>query len=85
MTSGKRALSRGISSCLVWQHLIIAGVSQRFVLQVYGLECPACDRRRLIFWPMNGRVVLSMVSDVLLLTPTGHATCEERFSKMSGA
>lgn len=48
--------------------LIIAGVSQRFVPQVYGLERPGRDRLALIFWLMNGSLVLNMVSYVLLLT-----------------
>ena len=48
--------------------LIIAGVSQRFVPQVYGLKRPTADRRNLIFWPMNGSLALNIVSYVLLLT-----------------
>ena len=48
--------------------LIIAGVSQRFVPQVYGLERPSRDRQALIFWLMNGSLVLNIVSYVLLLT-----------------
>lgn len=48
--------------------LIIAGVSQRFVPQVYGLTRPARDRQNLIFWLMNGSLVLNIVSYVLLLT-----------------
>ena len=48
--------------------LIIAGVSQRFVPQVYGLRRPARDRQNLIFWLMNGSLVLNIVSYVLLLT-----------------
>jgi len=48
--------------------LIIAGVSQRFVPQVYGLARPARGRRNLIFWLMNGSLVLNIVSFVLLLT-----------------
>ena len=47
--------------------LIIAGVSQRFVPQVYGLERPSHDRRNLIFWLMNGSLVLNIISYVLLL------------------
>ncbi|MGC1648914.1 MAG: NnrS family protein [Candidatus Sulfotelmatobacter sp.] len=48
--------------------LIIAGVSQRFVPQVYGLERPARDRHNLIFWLINGSLILNIVSYVLLLT-----------------
>ncbi|MBZ5652644.1 MAG: NnrS family protein [Acidobacteriia bacterium] len=48
--------------------LIIAGVSQRFVPQVYGLEHPVRDRQTLIFWLINGSLVLNIVSYVLLLT-----------------
>jgi hypothetical protein len=48
--------------------LIIAGVSQRFVPQVYGLERPVHDRQTLIFWLINGSLVLNIVSYVLLLT-----------------
>jgi len=48
--------------------LIIAGVSQRFVPQVYGLERPSHDRQGLIFWLMNGGLALNIVSYVLLLT-----------------
>jgi hypothetical protein len=47
--------------------LIIAGVSQRFVPQVYGLERPAHQRRNLIFWLMNGSLALNIISYVLLL------------------
>jgi len=48
--------------------LIIAGVSQRFVPQVYGLERSGRDRQALIFWLMNGSLVLNIISYVLLLT-----------------
>jgi len=48
--------------------LIIAGVSQRFVPQVYGLGRPPRDRQGLIFWLMNGSLVLSIASYVLLFT-----------------
>ena len=48
--------------------LIIAGVSQRLVPQVYGLERRARDRQTLIFWLINGSLVLNIVSYVLLLT-----------------
>lgn len=48
--------------------LIIAGVSQRFVPQVYGLPKPAHDRHALIFWLMNGGLILNIASYVLLLT-----------------
>jgi hypothetical protein len=47
--------------------LIIAGVSQRFVPQVYGLERPSHDRRNLVFWLMNGSLILNIISYVLLL------------------
>jgi hypothetical protein len=48
--------------------LIIAGVSQRFVPQVYGLTRSGRDHQGLIFWLMNGSLVLNMISYVLLLT-----------------
>ena len=48
--------------------LIIAGVSQRFVPQVYGLATSAHDRQRLIFGLINGSLILNIVSYVLLLT-----------------
>jgi hypothetical protein len=48
--------------------LIIAGVSQRFVPQVYGLARPARDRQSLIFWLINGSLILNILSYVLLLT-----------------
>jgi len=48
--------------------LIIAGVSQRFVPQVYGLKRSGRDRLALIFWLMNGSLVLNVISYVLLLT-----------------
>ena len=48
--------------------LIIAGVSQRFVPQVYGLARPAHGRQNLIFWLMNGSLVLNIASYVMLLT-----------------
>lgn len=48
--------------------LIIAGVSQRFVPQVYGLGKATPDRQNTIFWLMNGSLVLGMASYVLLLT-----------------
>ena len=47
--------------------LIIAGVSQRFVPQVYGLQRKARDRQSMIFWLMNGSLVLNVASYVLLL------------------
>jgi hypothetical protein len=46
--------------------LIIAGVSQRFVPVVYGLGNPKRDRQRLIFWLINGSLVLDAASYVLL-------------------
>jgi hypothetical protein len=48
--------------------LIIAGVSQRFVPHVYGLGKPARDRQPLIFWLINGGLLLNIISYVLLLT-----------------
>ena len=54
--------------------LIIAGVSQRFVPQVYGLGKPSHDRQAVIFWLMNGSLILNIVSYVLLLK-TGSVYC----------
>lgn len=48
--------------------LIIAGVSQRFVPAVYGLGRPRHDRQKLIFWLMNGSLLLDIASYVALLT-----------------
>ena len=48
--------------------LIIAGVSQRFVPQVYGLLPPKRDRLKLIFWIMTGSLLLNVTSYLLLLT-----------------
>jgi hypothetical protein len=48
--------------------LIIAGVSQRFVPQVYGLQRRGRDRQSLIFWLMNASLLLNIASYVLLLT-----------------
>ena len=48
--------------------LIIAGVSQRFVPQVYGLKRCGRDRQSKIFWLINGSLVLNIISYVLLLT-----------------
>src|SRR5579883_172242 len=48
--------------------LIIAGVSQRFVPHVYGLGKPVRDRQKLIFWLMNGSLILNIASYVLFLT-----------------
>ncbi len=48
--------------------LIIAGVSQRFVPLVYNLARPRRDRQKLIFWLMNGSLILDVVSYVLLLS-----------------
>lgn len=48
--------------------LIIAGVSQRFVPQVYGVGKPARDRQKLIFWLINGSLLLNVISYLLLLT-----------------
>ncbi len=48
--------------------LIIAGVSQRFVPLVYGLKRPKKDRNSLIFFLMNGALVLNVISYVAVLT-----------------
>ena len=48
--------------------LIIAGVSQRFVPVVYGLGSPAKDRQTLLFWLINGSLLLDITSYVLVLT-----------------
>jgi hypothetical protein len=48
--------------------LIIAGVSQRFVPQVYGLARTGRDRQSLIYGLMNGSLALNIVAYVLLLT-----------------
>ena len=48
--------------------LIIAGVSQRFVPHVYGLGKPEHDRQTLIFWLINGSLLLNIISYELLLT-----------------
>lgn len=48
--------------------LIIAGVSQRFIPAVYGLDRPKRDHARLIFWLMNGSLALDVASYLLLLT-----------------
>jgi len=47
--------------------LIIAGVSQRFVPQVYGLTRSGRDHQRLIFWLMNGSLVLNMISTAVMI------------------
>lgn len=48
--------------------LIIAGVSQRFVPVVYGLPRPRRDRLNLIFWLMNGSLLLNVGCYVGLLS-----------------
>jgi len=48
--------------------LIIAGVSQRFVPAVYGLGSPKRDHQTLIFWLINGSLVLDVVSYELVFT-----------------
>ncbi|HZT70418.1 MAG TPA: NnrS family protein [Terriglobia bacterium] len=53
--------------------LIIAGVSQRFVPVVYGLGKPERDHQRLIFWLMNGSLLLDIASYVALFM-TGSRT-----------
>jgi hypothetical protein len=47
--------------------LIIAGVSQRFVPQVYGLTSPRRNYEKSIFWIINGSLILNIASYVLLL------------------
>lgn len=47
--------------------LIIAGVSQRFIPSVYGLGAPKHDRLSLIWWLMNGSLVLAVASYLLTL------------------
>jgi NnrS protein len=47
--------------------LIIAGVSQRFIPAVYGLARPSRDRQRLIFWLMNGSLLLGVATYVLVV------------------
>jgi hypothetical protein len=51
--------------------LIIAGVSQRFVPTVYGLGKPRRDRQTLIFYLINGALLLDIASYVLFFS-TGH-------------
>ncbi len=46
--------------------VVIAGVSQRFVPRVFGLGNPKHDRLNVIFWLMNGSLVLDIVSYWLL-------------------
>jgi len=58
---------RGIQ-LLGFAALIIAGVSQRFVPHVYGLGKPDHDRQTLIFWLINGSLLLNIVSYVMLLS-----------------
>ena len=48
--------------------LIIAGVSQRFVPLVYGLERPKRDRQMLIFTLINASLLLDIASYVAVLT-----------------
>ena len=48
--------------------LIIAGVSQRFVPMVYGLERPKRDRQMLIFGLINFSLLLDIFSYVAVLT-----------------
>jgi hypothetical protein len=47
--------------------LIIAGVSQRFVPQVYGLRPPRRDYFKSIFWLINGSLMMNIASYALLL------------------
>ena len=48
--------------------LIIAGVSQRFVPTVYGLGRPHRDRQTLIFYLINGALLLDVASYVLFFS-----------------
>jgi hypothetical protein len=48
--------------------LIIAGVSQRFVPAVYGLGHPPRDRQNLIFWLINGSLVLDVACYLAFFT-----------------
>jgi hypothetical protein len=48
--------------------LIIAGVSQRFVPTVYGLGKPRRDRQTLIFYLINGALLLDVASYVLFFS-----------------
>lgn len=48
--------------------MIIVGVSQRFIPVVYQLARPRRDRQSLIFWLMNGSLILDVASYVLILT-----------------
>ena len=48
--------------------LIIAGVSQRFVPTVYGLGKPQSDRQTLIFYLINGALLLDIASYVLFFS-----------------
>jgi iron-sulfur cluster repair protein YtfE (RIC family) len=48
--------------------LIIAGVSQRFVPVVYNLGRPRRDRQNLIFWAINGSLLLDVASYVLVVS-----------------
>ncbi len=48
--------------------MIIVGVSQRFIPVVYQLARPRRDRQSLIFWLMNGSLILDVVSYMLILT-----------------
>ena len=48
--------------------LIIAGVSQRFVPTVYGLGKPQRDRQTLIFYLINGALLLDVASYVLFFS-----------------
>jgi NnrS protein len=48
--------------------MIIVGVSQRFIPVVYQLKRPKRDRQSLIFWLMNGSLIMDVASYVLILT-----------------
>ena len=48
--------------------LIIAGVSQRLLPAVYGLSKPKKDRQTLIFWLINGSLVLDVASYVMVVS-----------------
>lgn len=48
--------------------MMIAGVSLRMFPMAYGLPRPARDRQALIFWLMNGSLLLNVASYILVLT-----------------
>ena len=48
--------------------MMIAGVSLRMIPMAYGFARPKRDRRRLIFWLMNGSLVLGVASYLAFFT-----------------